>query len=347
MIPAVDESVLRDNPGFAALHHTLTTAILNPDGSTKNPIIQKERDAVRKELKEQRIAEAKDHLLIHAIAMATPEPAPVKRTIAHSRTASSSASTTAPSQIKTSPPDPLLDLLHLLPPLLASPPLDPESTALLLSSPPFSDLPTLLPQLAPLISASIHASAASLARVADPATNPSYLHRRAASLADTVAARRKALADNEAALVADRIALASSLAALLAKHRSAADMLIKSLEGKHGVVARSLELRAEEVSLLARKGRGDAVAAKDALAADVYSPDAVQALVAYSAHLRDARARVQEAIAAARAELEEYGVDVPGEEAKEARMREMAKAYRTMERELDEVTRDLERLRTA
>ncbi|KAH7366878.1 hypothetical protein B0T11DRAFT_348017 [Plectosphaerella cucumerina] len=346
MIPAVDESVLRDNPNFAALHHTLTTAILNPDGSTKNPIIQKERDVVRNELKEQRIAEAKDYLLIHAIATATPEPAPVKRTIAHARTTSSSAPAPS-SQTRTSPPDPLLDLLHLLPPLLASPPLDPEATALLLSCPPFSDLPTLLPQLAPLISASIHASAASLARVADPATNPSYLHRRAASLADTIASRRKALADNEAALIADRIALASSLAALLAKHRSAADMLIKSLEGKHGIVARSLELRAEEVSLLARKGRGDALAAKDALAADVYSPDAVQALVAYSAHLRDARAQVQEAIAAARAELEEYGVGVPGEEAKEARMREMAKAYRNMERELEEVTRDLNRLRGA
>jgi hypothetical protein len=45
MIPPIEESVLLSNPKFAALHKTLTTSILNPNGSTKNHPTQLERDA--------------------------------------------------------------------------------------------------------------------------------------------------------------------------------------------------------------------------------------------------------------------------------------------------------------
>ena len=47
MLPPVDDAVLQNNPDFAALYKTLTTAILNPDGSTKNDPAAKERNAVR------------------------------------------------------------------------------------------------------------------------------------------------------------------------------------------------------------------------------------------------------------------------------------------------------------
>jgi hypothetical protein len=47
MFPPVDEAVLRSNPDFANLYNKLTNAILNPDGSTKNASIAKERDVVR------------------------------------------------------------------------------------------------------------------------------------------------------------------------------------------------------------------------------------------------------------------------------------------------------------
>lgn len=46
MLPPVEESVLQNNPEFAALHHTLTTAILNPDGSSKKPYT-KEQSAIQ------------------------------------------------------------------------------------------------------------------------------------------------------------------------------------------------------------------------------------------------------------------------------------------------------------
>lgn len=47
MFPPVDDAVLQNNPDFAALYKTLTTVVLNPDGSTKNDAAAKERDAVQ------------------------------------------------------------------------------------------------------------------------------------------------------------------------------------------------------------------------------------------------------------------------------------------------------------
>lgn len=47
MIPPVEEAVLRNNPDFAKLYATLTTVILNPDGSTKTDAGAKERACIR------------------------------------------------------------------------------------------------------------------------------------------------------------------------------------------------------------------------------------------------------------------------------------------------------------
>lgn len=50
MIPPVEETVLKSNPEFAALYNTLTTAIINSDGTTKDDQSKaaRERDVVRK-----------------------------------------------------------------------------------------------------------------------------------------------------------------------------------------------------------------------------------------------------------------------------------------------------------
>ncbi len=47
MLPPVEDAVLRNNPDFAALYTTLTTVILNPDGSTKAGAAAKERAAIK------------------------------------------------------------------------------------------------------------------------------------------------------------------------------------------------------------------------------------------------------------------------------------------------------------
>jgi hypothetical protein len=44
MFPPIEDAVLQNNPKFAALHKTLTTRILNPDGSSKN-FMSADRDA--------------------------------------------------------------------------------------------------------------------------------------------------------------------------------------------------------------------------------------------------------------------------------------------------------------
>jgi hypothetical protein len=46
MLPPVDETILQNNPEFAALYSRLTTSVLNPDGSTRNHPAAKERARV-------------------------------------------------------------------------------------------------------------------------------------------------------------------------------------------------------------------------------------------------------------------------------------------------------------
>lgn len=47
MFPPIEEAVLQNNPDFASLYNTLTTVILNPNGSTRDDAGAKEREAVR------------------------------------------------------------------------------------------------------------------------------------------------------------------------------------------------------------------------------------------------------------------------------------------------------------
>lgn len=48
MLPPVDEAVLQSNPDFERLYKTVTTSLLNPDGSSKsNDPAAKRRDAIR------------------------------------------------------------------------------------------------------------------------------------------------------------------------------------------------------------------------------------------------------------------------------------------------------------
>ncbi|GKT57541.1 hypothetical protein ColTof4_09533 [Colletotrichum tofieldiae] len=343
MLPPVEASVLQNNPEFAALHHALTTAILNPDGSTKKPAT-KEQTSIQNELADHRFTAAKEHLLISAISnTAPPEPksAPA-RTITRSKSASQPAS--AP-QSQQQLPESLLDLLLLLPPLLtATEPLPTESLTILLSNPPFTEFQSLLPQLGDLVSTTLHTSAVSLARIANPTTNPSFLHRNVPALQTTYHKLETEVREAKHALVRERLRVAGSLTGVLDKHASALTLLIRALEAKHGVVARSLEFRAAETGLEAQRAEADAVAAREGVRREVYSPEMVAALNNYAAHLRDARMRLESTVMTLRAELEGYGVGMEGDEGKERMMREMARKKRQLERELEDANRDLARL---
>ncbi|SPQ27109.1 d99df3d7-f7b6-47e4-8ef1-b3f63379b7f1 [Thermothielavioides terrestris] len=317
MLPPVEDAVLANNPEFASLYAKLTTSALNADGSSKDDPAAKERGAVTEELNRYRLKAAKQSLLLDAIANANPQslqakPAPAPTLTKRPRAPQQPTSTIAEL------PAPLLDLLLLLPPLLtASSELSPESTALLLSNPPLSDFPDHLPSSPPL-------------------------------------------SDRKADLTRARLAAAASLSSLLASQTAVLAQLLRALEAKHGAVARSLELRAAEAALAAQRQQAEAEAALWLARRDAYPPAAQRALANYARHLCDAKARLNEAIHALRAELEAYGVDSvaaaaatageggrrgeAGGAGKEKVMREMARVYRDMSRQLEEVRSDLERL---
>ncbi|KAF9878457.1 hypothetical protein CkaCkLH20_03949 [Colletotrichum karsti] len=339
MLPPVEESVLQNNPDFAALHHTLTTAILNPDGSSKKPYT-KEQSAIQNELADHTYTTSKTHLLTSALSTtAPPEPKQTQRSLRPRQPSEPQPSSTTPPL-----PEPLLDLLLLLPPLLTNPePLSPESATILLSNPPFTELQSLLPQLGELVSSTLHTSAVSLARIANPTTNPSFLHRTVPGLNATYHKLESDVREAKYALARERLRAAASLTGLLDKHAGALTLLVRALEAKHGLVARSLEFRAAETALEAQRAEAEVVAAREGVRREVYSPEMVSALTNYEAHLRDARMRLESTVSTLRAELEGYGVGV-GDEGKERTMREIARKYRELERERDEARRDLERL---
>ncbi|KAF3765984.1 hypothetical protein M406DRAFT_38081 [Cryphonectria parasitica EP155] len=337
MLPPVEESVLKSNPEFAALHSTLTTAILNSDGTTKDDQSRaaREREA---ELDVYRLKSAKQHLLAQAISSAAP---PEPRTTTTARRGKPSS---------TSLPEPLLDLLLLLPPLLTNAEqLSQESLSLLLSSPPFSSLDDLLPELASLVSSNLQSSAVQLARAANSNTNASFLHRHISSVPKHISTLSSAASQQFASLAKARLAAANSLITLLDRHAQALTSLIRSLEAKHGGVARSLELRAAEVALEAQRGEMAVETVLWNVRRDVYTPEVRDALRNYADHVRDGQRRLREAARAAEAELGEYGVQLDDEEGgdpvRERRFREIARAHRDVRRQIDEAKRDLSRLR--
>lgn len=364
MFPPVDECVLRNNPDFANLYNKLTNVILNPDGSTKDDPAAKERKRVKEvnpislmmtpktaltfssqELDKHRLKEAKKHLLTRAIATVSP-PDQVSRTTTGGRIGQHPPRLQQQQKQQPSLPEPLLDLLLLLPPLLdpSAPPLPPDSADLLLSSPPLSNLDDLLPDLAALLSSHIRSSALNLARITNPTTNPSYLHRHIPSLAQSAAALAQAESDAQHTLTTARLRTLAALTSLLDTYAASLARLIRALEAKHGVVARSLDLRATEVSLQAQRAQTDVETALHTSRGDIYSPEAVAALKSYSSHLRDARVRIGERIKVLKADLAEYGVGMKGGEGKERTMREMARVYREMGRQMEDTREDLERL---
>lgn len=293
---------------------------------------------------------AKHHLLTQAIATATPpEQKPSSRSIRPQ-----------PRQLQSQPqqtqkqdaaaahlPDPLIDLLLLLPPLLtpSSTVLPSSSLRLLLASPPLVDLDALLPQLGPVISSSLHTSALTLARLAHPSTNPSYLHRQIPSLPDRITAHLlRPQTTQRTSLSLARLQTLSSLLTLLTSHSQTLTVLVRLLEQKHTLVSRNLTLQASAASLASQRTEVDAEQALWTIRREVYDREAVQALRNYGAHLRDARVRAEERVRGLKAELAEYGVGVEGAEAKERTMREMARVWQQMGRQMSDAKGDLDRL---
>lgn len=190
-----------------------------------------------------------------------------------------------------------------------------------------------------------------IARIANPSTNPSYVHRSIPAIPTHAASLASTAADRKVELTRARLAAATELTILLQEQTTVLSQLLRSLEAKHGPIARSLEFRASEAALTAQRQEAEAETALWLARRDTYTPEAARALANYASHLKDAKARLNEAIHTLKGELEAYGVDAGegstadrGEGGKEKVMREMARVYRDMGRQVEEVRGDLERL---
>ncbi|KAL7929133.1 hypothetical protein V8C35DRAFT_316319 [Trichoderma chlorosporum] len=351
MFPPVDQKILQSNPEFAKLYRIITTAILNPDGSTKEDDEAKDRATVQKNLDKHRQKAAKQYLLERAIATATPpEPKPSSSTSTRLSRASERLQQRQAQSSAESTPEALLDLLLILPSFLdAVDTLPHDSINLLLSSPPLSDFEALLPDLADLISSNLHASALGLARFAHPATNPTYLHRHIASLPKDFAALNASLSAAEETLKAARIRTVTSLTNLLQTFSECLTCLVRSLEAKHGVIARSLELRASDISLEAQRAEKQAEQAMWKLRKEVYTPESISALQHYVSHLKDANARISERARKLQADLESHDEQSRSESTQDddddRSSRGVPALYKDVGKRVEEAKRDMDRLR--
>ncbi|KAI1453157.1 hypothetical protein F4805DRAFT_385761 [Annulohypoxylon moriforme] len=358
MLPPIDEAVLKNNPDFERLYKTVTGSLLNPDGSSKgNDPTAKKRDAVRDELRAHRLKATKQHLLRRAIvAAAAPSkqqqqlPQQLPQQSQHRRTRSMQQTQQPRKSSTTSAPPPeILDLLLLLSPLISNANnMPPSSLTLLLSRPPFSDLNAHFPALTATLSGTLSRQASTLARILNPHTNPSYIHRSIPTLATSTTALQASVSNTSLALSRSRQRATHDLTTHLSQDAQALAALIRILESKHGPSARSAELRASDAGLETQTWALAAEALLWDVRRSVYPPGACRALINYRRHLGDARMRLADAIRVREAELEDYGVVVvegrEGDDGKERTMREMARVWREMESRLDEVRGDLDRL---
>lgn len=252
------------------------------------------------------------------------------------------------------PPE-LLDLLILLPQFLGrSRTTGQAELELVLSNPPFSNFPALLPQLAAVISSHLVGQASSLARTLHPTTNPSFLHRSIPQLFPTTQTLLATIASTRATLSARRLSATSSLVSHLNQHTDALVLLLRALEAKHGPSARSTTLRASEASLEAQLWAATLNLMLWEMRAVVYPPESQSALRNYRRHLRDTQMQLHNKMRTREQELAEYGVGVgveegglgiiSSDEAREHKFREMARVWKEMESRLKEVRKDLARL---
>jgi hypothetical protein len=236
-------------------------------------------------------------------------------------------------------------LILLLSSRLSNPTLSPASAELLESTTQWASLSTHLPTIGSLISTYLHNQGLALTRIQSPTTNPSYLHRGIPKLVDNVLAAQFTIKEKKADLANRRTALVAQTTHVLSLYHFAMTLTIQTLEQvKHGSISRASRVRSEYLSLQAqvlslevkeKELRGERM---------VYTEQVKSALGNYMESLRDGMERLGERERDARRVLLGYGVGRE-DDTKERTMREIARVYGELVREVGEVGRDVERLK--
>ncbi|KAH9220752.1 hypothetical protein DL95DRAFT_432968 [Leptodontidium sp. 2 PMI_412] len=344
MLPPIDDTILQSNPRFAALHSTLAKQILNPNGSTKLHPAQKERDAVSEALKASRLRSAKAQLLKSALRNLD-----LSSTTSKSSRQSQSQTQqplSKPQTQATLPPD-LLELILILSSHLSSPALSPHQTKLLQSTTTWSTLPSHLSKIASLLSTHLQTQTLSLCRIQTPTTNPSFLHRQIPKLVPSTTSLQLSIQEKRTSLAERRVRLVSNTTTLLTLHHLAANLTIRTLEQTtHGSLSRHLKARSEYLALKAAQVLYEAKSKREKGEKVVYTDEVQGALENYVRELRSGRERGRERKREAERVLWGYGVGRrEGGEEKEKVLREVARVYGELVREVEEVGRDVKKLR--
>ncbi|TVY59607.1 Uncharacterized protein LSUE1_G007271, partial [Lachnellula suecica] len=203
-----------------------------------------------------------------------------------------------------------------------------------------------LPAISALISAHLQAQALALSRILSPSTNASYLHRTIPKLTPSIHTLLTTNRQKKAALYAARQNLAVLAVRLLQAYQAATGFTVKVLETtKHGSLSleRHYEVRMRYLAQTMEKVRLEALEKRGRGERMVYTDSVKAALGEYKLHLRDARERLRERKGGAERVLWGYGVG--REDSKEKVMREIARVYGELVREIGDVGRDVGRLR--
>jgi hypothetical protein len=227
----------------------------------------------------------------------------------------------------------------------------PAHIKLLESTPKWQSFPKHLPYLASLLSTHLQTQASALTRILSPTTNPSFLHRSIPKLCIGITNLQEDIATKRLLLYKQRSALTAQATTLLQAYQAAIALTIQLLEtSKHGSLSLErhyltkinyLALEVQKVELDAREKdvKGKKI---------VYTPETVEALGRYKENLRDARERLNDRKRGAERVLWGYGVgrrEEGGGKEKEKVMREIARVYGELEKEIRDVGRDVDRLR--
>jgi hypothetical protein len=187
--------------------------------------------------------------------------------------------------------------------------------------------------------------ALALVRIHSPQTNASYLHRSIPKLSSSVNAQLDAILSQKLALETRRLALTSRTTTLLSLHHLAHTLTILLLEQtKHGLLSRHIKAKTDFLALSAQQLEYAATEKRVKGERAVYNEQVKNALREYWRTLKDGMERLRERKDTAERILWGYGVGREDRD-KEKVMREIARVYKELQKEIAEVTRDVERLR--
>ena len=210
-----------------------------------------------------------------------------------------------------------------------------------------------LSNISPLLGREMEATTTELNRLVPPSDRKTQPPTRNARLPDYIAAQRASIAKQQQALSTTHLALTSVSAQYLQAYRALLTAIIESLERTlHGSLARHVRARAEQLSLVALGMAQKSSILRTEAMRDLYPPEAVEALRAYSVELGDVRGRIGERMRNLEDVLAEYegndGEEDTGEEVdgkgRAVVMVEIARRYRRCLAELEVVKKEVERL---